>query len=151
MKTNRNQSRNAVILIAACLFFGGDAATQAMSSDAQSGRADLAEPASVRPVNGTASLVIYRIADLGNDVAVNLWLDGTPFGVILYGQTYAGFLPLGRHVLSVTVTPKPRFPGFETKIALNVRDGQTYSFTAEGDSGYLILEAPGGPERPRGR
>jgi len=143
--------RNALILMTACLFFGGYAASQAMSSDAQSGRAALAEPASVQPVNGTASLVIYRIADLGNDVVVNLWLDGTSFGVILYGDTYVGFLPLGRHVLSVTVTPKPRFPGFGTKIALNVRDGQTYSFTAEGDSGYLILEAPGGPERPRGR
>jgi hypothetical protein len=151
MKTNRNRSRNAVTLIAACLFFGGYAANQAMSAGPQSGPATLAEPTSVRPVNAPASLVIYRIADLGNDVAVNLWLDGTPFGVVLYGQTYVGFLPHGRHVLSVTVSPNPKWPGFETKIALNVRDGQTYSFTAEGDSGNLILEAPGGPERPRGR
>ncbi len=34
---------------------------------------------------------------------------------------------------------------------LDVRSGQTYSFTAMGDSGHLILEAPGGLERPRGR
>jgi hypothetical protein len=151
MKTNRNRNRSAVILIAACLFFGGYAANQAMASDAQAGHAALAEPASTRPVNGTASLVIYRIADLGNDVVVNVWLDGTPFGLIVFGQTYMGFLPHGRHVLSVTVSPHPRFPGIETKIALNVRDGQTYAFTADGYSGNLILETPGEPERPRGR
>jgi hypothetical protein len=150
MKTYSKLRRSALILMVTCLFFSGYALSQA-SSDLESGRAALAEPASLRPDNGTASLVIYRIADLGNDVIVNLWLDGTPFGVILYGQTYVGFLPHGRHVLSVTVSPTPRWPGFETKIALNVRDGQTYTFTAEGDSGNLILEAPGGPERPRGR
>jgi len=148
MKTNRNRSRNAVILIAACLFFGAYAANQAMSSDPQPGRAAFAKPASVRPVDGPAFLTIYRIANLGNDLAVNLWLDGSPFGVIVFGQTYRGFLPHGRHVLSLTVSPNPRWPGLETKIALNVRDGETYSFTATGNSGRLILDAPGGPEHP---
>ena len=139
MKTNRNRTCNAVILIAASLFLGGYAANQAMSSEPQSGRSALAESAAVRPVNGSASLVIYRIANLGNEVVVNLWLDGIPLGVVVYGQTYVGSLPLGRHVLSVTVSPHPRWPGFETKIALNVRDGQTYTFTAFGNSGQLIL------------
>jgi len=150
MKTNRNRSRNTVILIAACLFFGGYAVNQAMSSDAPRGGAALAEPASVGPVNGPASLTIYRIANLGNDVVVNLWLDGSPFGVIVYGQNYRGVLPHGRHVLSLTASPNPRWPGLETKIALNVRDGETYSFTARGNSGLLILDAPGGPEHPNG-
>jgi len=148
MKTNRNRSCNAIILIAACLFFGGYAANQALSSGAQSDRATLAEPASARPVNSRASLIIYRTPNLGNDLVVNLWLDGTPFGLIVYGQTYVGFLPHGRHVLSLTVSPNPRWPGFETKIALNVRDGQTYTFTAIGNSGQLILKAPGGQEYP---
>jgi hypothetical protein len=142
------RSRNAVILIAACLFFGGYAANQAMSSDPQSGRAALAEPASARPVNSPASLIIYRPPNLGFDLVVNLWLDGTPFGLIVYGQTYVGFLPRGRHVLSATVSPNPKWPGFETKIALNVRDGQIYTFTAIGNSGQLILKALGGQERP---
>jgi hypothetical protein len=148
MKTNRNRSRNAVILIATCLFFGGYAANQAMSSDAQPGRAALAKPPSVEPVNGPAFLTIYRIANLGNELVVNLWLDGKPFGAIVYGQTYRGFLPHGRHILSLTISPHPRYPGLETKIELNVRDGQTYSFTATGNSGQLILDVPGGPEHP---
>jgi hypothetical protein len=151
MKTYSCLSRKALTLMATCLFLSGYAANRAMSSDAQPGRAAVAGPASARTVNGAASLIIYRIADLGNDVTVHLWLDGTPFGLIVYGQTYEGFLPRGRHVLSVTVSPNPRWPGFETQIALNVREGQTYSFTAMGDSGNLILEAPGGLERPRGR
>ena len=151
MKTNPSRSRNTVILIAACLFFGGYAVNQALSSDARRSAAALAEPASVGPVNDPASLTIYRIANLGNHVVVNLWLDGTPFGAIVYGQTYRGFLPQGRHVLSVTVSPIPRWPGLETRIALNVRDGETYSFTAMGNSGQVFLDAPGAPERPRGQ
>ena len=148
MNTNKNRTCNAVILIAACLFFDGYAVNQAFSGDLQSGRAALAEPASVRHVNSSASLIIYRTANIGNDVVVNLWLDGSPFGLIIYGQTYVGFLPHGRHVLSLTVSPNPKWPGFETKIALNVRDGQTYTFTAMGNSGQLILKTPGGQEYP---
>src|ERR1700726_3025162 len=111
MTTNHNRSRNAVILIAACLLFGGYAVNQAMSSDARRSRAALAEPASVGPVNGPASLTIYRIANLGNDLVVNLWLDGSPFGVIVFGQTFRGSLPHGRHILSLTVSPNPTWPG----------------------------------------
>jgi hypothetical protein len=70
-----------------------------------------------------------------------LWLDGAPLGLIVYGQTYDGFLPRGRHILSVTVSPFPKWPGVRTEIALNVRDGQTYCFTAMGNhSGALILK-----------
>jgi hypothetical protein len=150
MKTYSNLIHNALILIASYLFLSGYTANQALSSDERSGRS-VGGLASVRPVDSAASLTIYRIADLGNQLIVNLWLDGAPFGQIVYGQTYHGFLPRGRHVLSVTVSPHPKWPGFETQIPLNVRDGQTYIFTAMGDSGHLILEVPGGLERPRGR
>jgi hypothetical protein len=149
MKTYCYRTRNALVLIAACLFLSGYTANQAMSSDAQSGRAAVAGPASVRPVNGAARLMIHRIADLGNNLIVRLWIDDVAVASIAYGHTYEGLLPPGRHVLSVLPTPNPRWK-IPSQITLNVRNGQTYNFTAMGDgSGYLILK--GGLESPRAR
>ena len=147
MKTYSCRTRNVLVLIATCLFLSGYTANQAMSSDAQSGRAAVAGPASVRPVNGAARLIIHRIADLGNNLIVRLWIDDVAVASIAYGHTYEGLLPPGRHVLSVLPTPNPRWK-IPWQMTLNVRNGQTYNFTAVGDgSGYMILK--GGLE-PRG-
>jgi hypothetical protein len=101
-----------------------------MSSNAQSGRA-------------SARLVINRIADLGNTVHIDLWLDGAQVAIIGYGQTYEAFVSPGRHVLSVLATPNPKWP-IPSQMILDMRSGQTYNFTADGDGlGHLILAAPG--------
>jgi hypothetical protein len=150
MKTYNHSSHNALILmITSLLFFSGYAASQA-SSNAQSRRAAVTGSAFVRPVKGAARLIVRRIPDLGNFVYVDLYVDGVPVATIGYGRTYEGLLSPGRHVLSVVPTPNPKWPN-PWEMTLDVRSGQTYSFTAEGDSGYLILRPPGGPERPRGR
>ena|SRR5712692_903099 len=141
MKTYSYRSRNALVLIATCLFLSGYTANQAMSSDAQSGRAAVAGPGSVRPVNGAARLIIHRIPGLGNYLIVQLSIDGVAVASILYGHIYEGLLPPGRHVLSVLPTPNPRWRT-PWQMTLNVRSGQTYNFTAMGDgSGLLILKA----------
>jgi hypothetical protein len=139
MKTYSYRSRNALVLIATCLFLSGYAANQAMSSDAPSGRAAVARPASVRPVNGAARLIIHRLADLGNNLIVRLWIDDVAVASIAYGHTYEGLLPPGRHVLSVLPTPNSRWK-IPWQMTLYVQNGQTCSFTAMGDgSGHLIL------------
>jgi len=151
MKTHCCSRRNALILMTTCLLFLGPYATrQAMSSDAQSRRAGAAGSAVVQPVERAARLIVYRDPSLGTFLIAHLHVDGVPVAVIGYGRTYEGFLSPGRHVLSVLPTPDPTWPTPSAMI-LDVRSGQTYSFTLIGDSGYLILEAPGGPERPRGR
>jgi hypothetical protein len=143
-------SRNVLILMTTfVLFFSGYAASQA-SSNAQSRRAAVTGSAFVRPVKGAARLIVRRLPDLGNYVYVDLYVDGVPVATIGYGRTYEGLLPPGRHVLSVVASPNPKWPN-PWEMTLDVRSGRTYSFTAEGDSGYLILRAPGGPERPRSR
>jgi hypothetical protein len=150
MKTYSRSSRNALILITtSLLFFSGYAASQA-SSHAQSHRAAVKRSSFVQPARGAARLIVRRISDLGNFVFVDLYVDGVPVAPIGYGSTYEGLLPPGRHVLSVLPTPDPKWPT-PWEMTLDVRSGRTYSFTAEGDSGYLILRAPGGPERPRSR
>jgi hypothetical protein len=151
MKTYSYSSRSALILMTTCLLFLGTyPASQAMSYDAQSHRAGAAGSAVVQPVEGAARLIVYRDPGLGNFLIAHLHVDGVPVATIGYGRTYEGFLSPGRHVLSLLPTPNPKWPTPSSMI-LDVRSGQTYSFTAIGDSGYLILQAPGGPERPRGR
>ena len=116
----------------------GYVANQAMSSDAQSGSAP-------------ARLIIHRIADLGNNVFVDLSIDGAPVAIVGYGQTYKGLVPPGRHVLSVLATPNPKWPT-ASQMILDARSGQTYNFTADGDgSGRLVLSAPGELQRVRYR
>ncbi len=150
MKTYSYSGRNALILITCLLFLITYPVSQAMSSDAQSRRAGVAGSAVAQPVEGAARLIVRRLPGLGNFVYVDLYADGVWVAAIGYGRTYEGFLPPGRHVLSVLPTPNPKWPS-PLGMILDVRSGQTYSFTAMGDSGHLILEAPGGLERPRGR
>jgi hypothetical protein len=146
MKTYSKLSRSALILMVTCLFFSGYAVSQA-SSGLQSRRAAVKGSAFVQSANGAARLIIERIANLGNFVYVDLYIDGAPAAAIGYGSSYEGLLPPGRHLLSVLATPDPRWPT-PWEITVDVRSGQTYRFTAEG--GYsrdLILVAPGGPVR----
>ena len=151
MKTYRYSNRNALILmVTGLLFLSTYPASQAMSSDARSHRAGVAGPAVGQPVEGAARLIVSRDPGLGNFVIAHLRVDGVLVAAIGYGRTYDGFLPPGRHVLSLLPTPSPRWPNPPGMI-LDVRSGQTYNFTAIRDSGYLVLEAPGGPVRPRGR
>jgi hypothetical protein len=136
MKTPNYHNRNVFIVMIACvLFLSRYAASQAMGSDAQSHRVDAA-----RPVKDAARLIIRRIPNLGNQVIVDVSLDGVAFATIGYGHTYEGFLPPGRHVLSVLGTPSSKW-GIPSRLTLDVRSGQTYIFTAVGDhSGSVILK-----------
>ena len=147
MKTYNKLSRSALILMVTCLFFRGYAVSQA-SSHLQPRRAAVKGSAFVQPANGVARLIIERVANLGNFVYVDLYIDGAPVAAIGYGSSYEGLLPPGRHLLSVLPTPSPKWPT-PWEMTLDVLSGQTYRFTAEGGySGNLILVAPGGPVRP---
>ncbi|MEY2536653.1 MAG: hypothetical protein QOG67_393 [Verrucomicrobiota bacterium] len=136
MKTFNYRSRN-VLMITCVLVLSGYAAGPAMSSDAQSRRVAVAQSDSAQP----ARLIIRRIPNLGNRVIVDLYIDGVAAAAIGYGHTYEGSLPLGRHVVSVRPTPNPRWSSPLWQTTLDVRNGQTYYFTAMGDdSGHLILK-----------
>jgi hypothetical protein len=150
MKTHTYSSRNALILVATCLFLGGYPARQAISADTQPRRYAAAPSTFARPANGAARVIVRRVADLGDFVVVHLYVDRVLVGTIGYGRSYQGVLTPGRHVLSVLPTPHPKWPA-PWQMTLDVQAGQTYSFTAMGDSGYLVLRAPGEPELPRGR
>jgi hypothetical protein len=148
MKTYSHSSRRALILMTTCLLFLITyAASQAMSSDAQSRRAVVA----VQPVKGAARLIVRRDPALGNFLIVHLRVDGVLVGVFGYGRSFEGFLSPGRHVLSLLATPSPKWPA-PLGMILDARSGETYNFTAIGNSGHLILLPPEvAQELPRGR
>ena len=146
MRTYSSSSRNALFLLVAWMCFNGYTACQAISWDPHSARATEGGSSFVQPVQGAARLVVRRGPNLGANVAVRLWVDGAQVGTIGYGHTYQGSLAPGRHILSVQPSPKPR-SGTPWQMTLDVRSGQTYSFTATGDSGQLILK--GGLAAPR--
>jgi hypothetical protein len=133
------------------LFLSTYAASQAMSSDAQARRAGAGGSTVVRPFEGAARLIVRRDPALGTFLIAHLRIDGVPVAAIGYGRTYEGFLSPGRHVLSLLAAPSPKWPA-PLGMILDVRSGQTYNFTAIGDSGHLILLPPEvAQERPRGR
>jgi hypothetical protein len=142
--------RKTVRLLAACLLLAGFAAAQPLAAEPRSVPGEMAPPLLVRPGNNAARLVIYRAPDLGRYVIMQLSIDGAPPVALGYGRTFEGFLSPGRHVLLLLPTPDPKWPA-PSQMTLDMRSGQTYSFTAVGNSGYLILRAPGEPELPRGR
>jgi hypothetical protein len=100
---------------------------------------------------GTARLIVHRIPTTGKFVFVQLYVDDVVVGAIAYGDTYRGYLTPGRHVLSVLATPRPQWWERPPTI-VNVRSGQTYTFTAIGNGqGNLILWDNKDPRAPRER
>ena len=78
-------------------------------------------------------------------MALILKIDGRTAANIVQGGRYDGFVPPGRHMLTVSAVPN-----YPTSTVLNVRDGQTYVFTAtrqNPDSVVLVPSAlpPGQP------
>jgi hypothetical protein len=147
MKTYSTLSHSALILMVTCLLlFSGYTVSQA-SSDLQSRPGAVKGFAFGQSANVPARLIIERVANLGNFIYVDLYIDGAWVTAIGYGSNYEGLLRPGRHVLAVLATPSPKWPT-PWEMTLDVQSGQTYSFTAEGGySGNLILVAPGGPVR----
>ena len=89
---------------------------------------------------GAARIIVYRLPTTGKFVFVNIYVDDVAVGTIPYGgRTYEGFLKPGHHVLSVLPTPRPKWWERPPTI-VNMRSGQTYSFTAvPNGKGNLIL------------
>jgi len=91
-------------------------------------------------------LIVLRAPNFGSNFALNLKIDGKTAANIVQGRRYDQFLPAGRHMLTASAVPN-----YPTSTVLNVRDGQTYIFTAirqNPDSVVLVPSAlpPGQPQ-----
>jgi hypothetical protein len=135
MKTYNYSIRSAILLLVVSLIFSGFASGSAMGAEPRS-------PHAAAPSQAPARLIIRRVANLGVNVIVQLWIDGKSAGSFGYGHTYQGTLTPGRHVLAVQATRSLSPVPWE--MALNAQSGQTYIFTAQGGpSGNLVLATGG--------
>ena len=83
-------------------------------------------------------LIIYRAANLGTGVFLDVNVDGADAATVGMGQTYSGSLSPGNHAISVLVRPNLMFLS-PTKMNLTVEGGRTYAFTAMWQGQNLVL------------
>ena len=135
MKTHNYNTRSATLLLVVSLFFSAFAAGQVTAADPRSSHAAV-------PNQAPGRLIITRMANLGVNNVVRLWIDGQLTTTLGYARDYQGSLTPGRHVLAVQATrslsPSP------WQMSLNVQSGQTYIFTAGGSSSGNVVLYSGG-------
>ena len=84
MNSRHNSTRRLfLILVLVCAFFAGGTETQARVSDKG------------------AHLIVQRAANFGNEIAVDLSIDGKRVAYIQRDHRYDGFVSAGRHTLTV--------------------------------------------------
>ena len=83
-------------------------------------------------------LYIDRVANFGSDLVLVLSIDGKDVGTFTEGRHYSGYLPAGQHTITARVSPNESgiLPAQKT---LNVKAGQTYSYTASQSGGKMTL------------
>src|SRR5258708_39962258 len=86
----------------------------------------------------SARLLVNRVANFGSDLSLVLSVDGKDVGSFTEGRNYSGYLSAGQHVVTARVNPNLTGAGPAQK-TLNVKAGQTYSFTAGLSGGNMTL------------
>ena len=94
--------------------------------------------ATAPPPPNSARLYVDRVANFGSDLVLLLSIDGKDVGSFTEGRSYSGYLSPGQHVIIARVNPNQTGAGPARK-TLNVKAGQTYSFTAGLSGGNMTL------------
>ncbi len=92
-------------------------------------------------------LIVQRVPNFGWNLAFHLEIDGRSVATIVQGQRFDGWVPAGRHVLTVYKVP---YVGYAepTSTTVNVQPGWTYVFTAMWDSNLVFLHRSAVPLSP---
>jgi hypothetical protein len=93
--------------------------------------------ATAAPPN-SGHVLIYRVANFGEDMALVVSVDGKDVGSFTEGANYSGYLAAGQHRLTVRAEPNRTGsrPGRKT---LTIQTGHTYVYTAAWSGGNLAL------------
>ena len=87
-------------------------------------------------------LIVQRAPNFGWDRAVHLEIDGRSVATTVQSRHYDGWVPAGRHVLTVYKVPHVGYAE-PTSTTVNVQPGWTYVFTAMWDSNLVFLHRSG--------
>ena len=89
------------------------------------------------PAN-SGRLLVNRVANFGSNLVLVLSVDGKDVGNFTEGRSYSGYLSAGQHTIVARVDPNMTGAGPARK-TLDVKAGQTYSFTAGLSGGNMTL------------
>jgi hypothetical protein len=103
--------------------------------------------ATAPPPPNSARLLVNRVANFGSDLVLVLSVDGKDVGNFTEGRSYSGYLSAGQHVITARVDPN-QTGILAAKKTLNVKAGQTYSFTAGQSGGSMTLVSNRGQSVP---
>jgi len=84
-------------------------------------------------------LFIRRSPVLGDNVTVSLWIDGKVAGTLVKDRAFDRYIAPGRHILTAAPTGGGSWRG-----TLNVRPGETYSYSASYNVNGIVLTLLGG-------
>jgi hypothetical protein len=87
-------------------------------------------------------VVVKREPSFGWNLAFHLQIDGRSVATIGKGHQYDGWLPAGRHLLTVRTASYVGLPQ-PTSTTVNVEPGRIYVFTAMWDSNLIFLRPSG--------
>jgi hypothetical protein len=94
--------------------------------------------AATAPPPNSGHVLIYRVANFGENLALVVSVDGKDVGSFSEGRNYSGYLSAGQHV--ITARADPHQPGARPgRKTLTVQAGHTYSYTAAWSGGNLRL------------
>jgi len=95
--------------------------------------------AATAPPPNSGRVLIYRVANFGEDLGLVVSVDGKDVGTFTQGSNYSGYLPAGQHQITIRVDPNRGNirPG---KTTLTVQAGKTYSYTAAWSQGGEALK-----------
>jgi hypothetical protein len=88
---------------------------------------------------GGGRLVIWRVATLGNDLIVEVKIDGRHVTDLTYGKHLDTALSPGRHTVTVKAFPRVHLASIDS-VVIDVRPGELYNFTAKGSVTQLYLK-----------
>ena len=88
---------------------------------------------------GGGRLVIWRSPDMGRNVVIGVLVDGRHVADLTYGRNYDQPISPGRHVVAVQAFPRV-YAHAAYSIAINVRPGELYNYTAKGGATQLVLK-----------
>ena len=83
-------------------------------------------------------MIVQRAPNFGTDLSIRLLVDGKKVANIPRNQHYGAVLSAGRHVVTALALPntQSRRP---TSIALTIKAGKVYIFTATWEGDRLLL------------
>lgn len=137
--SSSNPFRLSILRLATCALLVASANQSVKANESNSSHPNGAIFATSAADGGR--LFVQRSPTLGRNVSITLTIDGKPAGTLTWGRTYDGYITPGRHVL--TASPNRSREGWQG--TLNVRRGETYSYSASYNVSKLVLT----PVQPR--